>query len=180
MGESYVGHYVPQLAQLILQNNKITNQAGINLKGIAAGTITEACDDHEGQAKAARSNIFFYDIYAPLCSSSSNSTPSISESDPCTENYIITYLNTPAVQQSLHAKPVQWESCNLAYDSGSNVQRHKCMDLHVADFMHVGGYVVGYQNLTFVTISGAGHFVPSYQPAHGLAFFSSFLEGKLL
>ncbi|KAI3775673.1 hypothetical protein L1987_45422 [Smallanthus sonchifolius] len=26
----------------------------------------------------------------------------------------------------------------------------------------VGGYVVGYQNLTFVTISGAGHFVPSY------------------
>ncbi|KAM0008662.1 putative carboxypeptidase D [Helianthus debilis subsp. tardiflorus] len=43
----------------------------------------------------------------------------------------------------------------------------------------VGGYVVGYQNLTFVTIRGAGHFVPSYQPARGLAFFSSFLEGKL-
>ncbi|KAF8369466.1 hypothetical protein HHK36_032518 [Tetracentron sinense] len=43
----------------------------------------------------------------------------------------------------------------------------------------VGGYAVGYQNLTFVTIRGAGHFVPSYQPARGLAFFSSFLEGKL-
>ncbi|MFS7920588.1 putative carboxypeptidase D [Helianthus anomalus] len=34
-GESYAGHYIPQLAQLILQNNKITNQTVINLKGIA-------------------------------------------------------------------------------------------------------------------------------------------------
>ena len=34
-GESYAGHYVPQLAQLILHNNKITNQTVINLKGIA-------------------------------------------------------------------------------------------------------------------------------------------------
>lgn len=34
-GESYAGHYVPQLAQKILQNNKITNQTVINLRGIA-------------------------------------------------------------------------------------------------------------------------------------------------
>ncbi|KAL8515001.1 hypothetical protein ACS0TY_013911 [Phlomoides rotata] len=34
-GESYAGHYVPQLADLVLQNNKITNQTVINLKGIA-------------------------------------------------------------------------------------------------------------------------------------------------
>lgn len=34
-GESYAGHYVPQLASLIIQNNKITNQTVINLKGIA-------------------------------------------------------------------------------------------------------------------------------------------------
>ncbi|KAL8554455.1 hypothetical protein ACS0TY_002596 [Phlomoides rotata] len=36
-GESYAGHYVPQLADLVLQNNKITNQTVINLKGIAIG-----------------------------------------------------------------------------------------------------------------------------------------------
>ncbi|KAL8505237.1 hypothetical protein ACS0TY_016453 [Phlomoides rotata] len=33
--ESYAGHYVPQLADLVLQHNKITNQTVINLKGIA-------------------------------------------------------------------------------------------------------------------------------------------------
>ncbi|XWS52745.1 hypothetical protein CRYUN_Cryun11dG0098500 [Craigia yunnanensis] len=34
-GESYAGHYVPQLAYTILLNNKNTNQTVINLKGIA-------------------------------------------------------------------------------------------------------------------------------------------------
>lgn len=43
----------------------------------------------------------------------------------------------------------------------------------------VGGYVVGYENVTFVTIRGAGHFVPSYQPERALAFFSSFINGTL-
>ncbi|MBA0585677.1 hypothetical protein Gorai_016444 [Gossypium raimondii] len=43
----------------------------------------------------------------------------------------------------------------------------------------VGGYAVGYQNLTFVTVRGAGHSVPSYQKAWALVLFSSFLNGKL-
>ncbi|KAJ0889850.1 putative carboxypeptidase D [Helianthus annuus] len=34
-GESYAGHYVPQLASLIVAENKKTNQTVINLKGIA-------------------------------------------------------------------------------------------------------------------------------------------------
>ncbi|KAK2991488.1 hypothetical protein RJ640_016523, partial [Escallonia rubra] len=116
-GESYAGHYVPQLAQLIIENNKITNQTIINLQGIAIGnayvdyeteytgmydyfwshaiisdeihngitlncnftsdaTVSDACEDYESQADVARANIFFYDIYAPLCSSSSNTSPS--------------------------------------------------------------------------------------------------------
>ncbi|KAF9622669.1 hypothetical protein IFM89_032590 [Coptis chinensis] len=36
-GESYSGHYVPQLAYTILVNNRNTNQTVINLKGIAIG-----------------------------------------------------------------------------------------------------------------------------------------------
>jgi serine carboxypeptidase-like clade 2 len=34
-GESYAGHYVPQLAFTIVSQNKITNQTKINLNGIA-------------------------------------------------------------------------------------------------------------------------------------------------
>ncbi|KAD4888690.1 hypothetical protein E3N88_20763 [Mikania micrantha] len=36
-GESYAGHYVPQLASLILSENKKTSETVINLKGIAIG-----------------------------------------------------------------------------------------------------------------------------------------------
>ncbi len=34
-GESYGGHYIPQLANAILSNNNITNVTIINLKGVA-------------------------------------------------------------------------------------------------------------------------------------------------
>lgn len=37
-GESYAGHYVPQLASLILSENKKTNGTIINLKGIAVSS----------------------------------------------------------------------------------------------------------------------------------------------
>ncbi|XP_059650036.1 uncharacterized protein LOC132295763 [Cornus florida] len=264
-GESYAGHYVPQLAQLILQNNKITNQTVINLKGIAIGnayvdyeteytgmydyfwthalisdeihegivlncnfsseTDSDACISYTDQAMQARENIFFYDIYAPLCSSSSNS-PSLSAFDPCSDTYIHSYLNTPEVQRSLHANvtglPGTWESCNN-YIGGSwndapftvlpTIQELMGSGISVWIYSgdtdarvpvttsrydinklktsvetpwypwytqgEVGGYAVGYKNLTFVTIRGAGHFVPSYQPVRALAFFSSFLDGKL-
>ncbi|KAJ6814831.1 serine carboxypeptidase-like 40 [Iris pallida] len=36
-GESYAGHYVPQLAETILRNNEIANQTVINLRGVAIG-----------------------------------------------------------------------------------------------------------------------------------------------
>ncbi|KAL0017329.1 hypothetical protein SO802_004398 [Lithocarpus litseifolius] len=43
----------------------------------------------------------------------------------------------------------------------------------------VGGYVVGYKGVTFATVRGAGHEVPSYQPERALTMISSFLTGKL-
>ncbi|KAI4389557.1 hypothetical protein MLD38_001772 [Melastoma candidum] len=41
----------------------------------------------------------------------------------------------------------------------------------------VGGYVIGYQGLTLVTVRGAGHAVPSYQPERALTMITSFLQG---
>ncbi|KAL8097057.1 hypothetical protein AgCh_030232 [Apium graveolens] len=180
-GESYAGHYIPQLAQLILHNNKITNQTVINLKGIATSGF-----------------------------------------DPCSGNYIDTYLNTPQVQASLHVTipPKFWSSCSAKVNwteapatvlpvikelmnSGISIWLYSgdtdgvvavTTTRYAIDLLQtsvktqfypwynqaeVGGYAVGYENLTFVTVRGSGHFVPSYQPSRGLAMFSSFLAGKL-
>ncbi|KAL7156770.1 hypothetical protein ABFS83_02G031300 [Erythranthe nasuta] len=261
-GESYAGHYVPQLADLIVKNNKITNQTVINLKGIAIGNalindedwwsgqydylwthalisdethngivkncnfsspdISEACDNYAGEADDAVADIYFYDIYAPFCSSSSNS-PSISTFDPCSEDYVYTYLNTPEVQNALHAHVNgTWESCNFEVhanwqdwqttllptieelmSSGIRVwiysgDTDRAVPVTTTSYSltkigapittpwypwfsqgEVGGYAVGYQNLTFVTVRGSGHFVPSYQPERALVLFTSFLAGKL-
>ncbi|KAK1358841.1 Carboxypeptidase [Heracleum sosnowskyi] len=261
-GESYAGHYIPQLAQLILQNNKITNQTVINLKGIAIGNayvdletqatgsfdyywshallsdeihegitlncnfsananVSEACITYLQQVDLGK--IFPYDIYAPWCDSSSGS-PSTSGFDPCTDSYIDTYLNTQLVQTSLHVTvpPKSWASCN--YDVHGNWTDSPATVLPVIKELmssgisvwlysgdtdgvvpvtttrfainylqtsvktqwypwytqaEVGGYAVGYENLTFVTVRGSGHFVPSYQPSRALALFSSFLAGEL-
>ncbi|CAK9172924.1 unnamed protein product [Ilex paraguariensis] len=256
-GESYAGHYVPQLAQLILQNNKITNQTVINLKGIAIGNAfidyetqeegtfdyfwshalnsdeihegitlncnfsseanpSDACQAYYDQAFAAIGEIFIYEIYSPP-------TPVLV---PCSEDYVCSYLNIPEVQKSLHANvtglPGPWESCN--FDINGNWQDSpdtvlptikELMASTISVWIYsgdtdgmvsvtttryaidklgttvktpwypwytkgeVGGYAIGYQNLTFVTIRGAGHFVPFYQPARALEFLSSFLQGKL-
>lgn len=43
----------------------------------------------------------------------------------------------------------------------------------------VAGYIQGYgNNLTFLTIKGAGHTVPEYKPREALDFYSRFLAGK--
>ncbi|KAG8368333.1 hypothetical protein BUALT_Bualt15G0034700 [Buddleja alternifolia] len=265
-GESYAGHYVPQLASLILKNNKITNQTVINLKGIAIGnaeidfedelsgmydyfwthalisdehheaiikncdfsssaSVSSACNSVLDQADAARGTIYYYDIYAPLCPSSPNSS-SVSGFDPCSGDYAFTYLNTPEVQKAFHANvtgiPGPWNSCNgtiFSYwkdrpdtilptikqlmasgirvwiYSGDTDQRVPVTSTRYSMVKlgspvltpwypwysegEVGGYAVEYQNVTFVSIRGAGHFVPSYQPERAFKMFSSFLEGKL-
>ncbi|CAK9154473.1 unnamed protein product [Ilex paraguariensis] len=264
-GESYAGHYVPQLAQLILHNNKYANQTVINLKGIAIGNayidslttviggvdyywthaltsdeihkgivltcnfslplnISQSCEDYFNQLYDSVGNIYPYDIYAPSCNSSAAST-SISAFDPCSEDYIFSYLNIPEVQKALHANvtslPYPWETCSNQIhrwnDSPLTVLPiiRELMDSGILVWIYsgdtdgvipvtstrysisklglsvktawypwytegeVGGYVVEYQNLTFVTIRGSGHFVPSYQPARALTLFSSFLNGML-
>lgn len=45
----------------------------------------------------------------------------------------------------------------------------------------IAGYTRGYENnLTFLTIKGAGHTVPEYKPHEALDFYSRWLEGKAI
>ncbi|VAH59649.1 unnamed protein product [Triticum turgidum subsp. durum] len=44
----------------------------------------------------------------------------------------------------------------------------------------VGGYQVDYDGLTFVTIRGAGHMVPTVTPVQARQLFAHFLAGKEL
>ncbi|KAL5832438.1 hypothetical protein ACOSQ3_016112 [Xanthoceras sorbifolium] len=234
-GESYAGHYVPQLADTILFYNKITTkQSVINLKGIAIGngllndytdalgsidymwthalisdesykgirvycdfvngTNSEQCDNYVEQANKEIGNIDYYNIYAPLCHSdvaqNKGSTGSVVTFDPCSELYVKSYLNTAEVQTALHVNLINWNGCSGDVDSVVPVtsSRYSISSLNLPiktpwypwyTNKEVGGYAVEYKGVTFVTVRGAGHLVPSYQPAPALTMISSFLEGSL-
>ncbi|KAL5705816.1 hypothetical protein ACHQM5_024061 [Ranunculus cassubicifolius] len=182
-----------------------------------------------GTFDRAITGIDFYDIYAPLCNSSSNAKLN-TIFDPCSANYVRSYLNQKKVQYALHANitghlTYAWEDCSHSslgtkwdykrdssvlpilaevVKSGirvwlysgdvdgavpvtSNQFTINALNLPIKtqwypwtnNVEEVGGYAVEYQNLTFATVRGSGHFVPSNQPDRALKLFSSFLEGKL-
>ncbi|KAM7259927.1 hypothetical protein ACFE04_015668 [Oxalis oulophora] len=279
-GESYAGHYAPQLANIILlmNNKKNTTQTTINLKGIAMSSIGNALIDrptldrgtadflwshamnsdetYKGlnkycfvnqtfsdcfvnqtfsdqchyfslQSELEIRDIDHYNIYALHCLSSSRtngSVGSVRNFDPCSDEYVASYLNLHEVQTALHANYTTWEKCSdMVYkkwdfdDSPTtilpiieNLRRNNIpvwiysgdtdsvipvtstryainnLKLPITASWRpwytnneVGGYVVGYERLTFVTVRGAGHMVPSNQPERALTMISSFLQGLL-
>ncbi|XP_016463746.1 serine carboxypeptidase 1-like [Nicotiana tabacum] len=264
-GESYAGHYVPQLAQLVLSRKKTEPNLVINLQGVATGngiiddetatsgsydfywthalisdeihegivsncnfsaetSTTEACTEYTGQADSSQGNIYTYNIYSQLCNSSAYFSLPIDGFDPCSADYIDNYLNTVEVQKALNVRdiPHSWDSCNGYIQGSWQDSPHTMLPIfqelmqngirvwiYSGDVDHilpvttsryaidkiktpvktpwypwffqgeVGGYAVEYQNLTFVTVRGAGHFVPSYQPGRALTMFSSFINGTL-
>lgn len=180
--ESYGGHYVPTLANVILDKSKEGKDPKINMKGIMVGNpgtegdwfyyrnefafvnfmfshalipqsnytvaqrvcgwneFLDECDKdwiHPGTAcqdavNAALSyvpnNVDLYGIYFPFCNEPAPSgrratdfsryvrswNPLVStflpdmQFFPCTQNYLVEYLNVPEVQQAIHAKPTNW------------------------------------------------------------------------
>jgi carboxypeptidase C (cathepsin A) len=44
--------------------------------------------------------------------------------------------------------------------------------------IHKAGYAITFNKFQFITISGAGHMVPQFQPGFGLAMFEKFLTGE--
>ncbi|URD92229.1 serine carboxypeptidase II-3-like [Musa troglodytarum] len=252
-GESYGGHYVPQLASLILRNNMKMNKSVINLKGIAIGNayidrnineiemyeflwahamfsddthklIQKQCNGSDTfalecqvamfQARREIGEINLYNVYAPRCSAWA---PKNEEYDPCDDDYVRSYLNDEKVQNALHAAPTGWRHCSpmvwadTAVSMLAMIKKLSTRGLRVCgDFdavvpvtstkaslnmldlpirgawlpwyidHEVGGHVVEYKGITFVTVRGAGHEVPSYQPERSLAMITGFLRGTSL
>ncbi|XP_020586813.1 serine carboxypeptidase II-3-like [Phalaenopsis equestris] len=152
-GESYAGHYIPELASLILKNNAANTNTVIQLKGIVMGNAyvdgdtnekeifnylwTHAliadetysiiqsncnfsssssrnaeCDEAITAARNEIGRIDMYDIYAPLCSGSSNIKSSV-QPDPCAGGYVNSYMNLAEVQKALHVNaPYSWTACS--------------------------------------------------------------------
>ncbi|KAM7472547.1 hypothetical protein LguiA_010730 [Lonicera macranthoides] len=158
---------------------------------------TEAYNDATSNTTAV---IDIYNIYAPLCSNSNlTSKPksaSIKNMDPCSEYYVYAYLNRPNVQKALHANVTKldydWQPCSGDLDGRipvtSTQESIKKMELPIKTSWHpwfvngeVGGYTQVYSgDLTFATVRGAGHQVPSYQPSRALSLIAHFLNAKPL
>ncbi|XP_054799489.1 serine carboxypeptidase 1-like [Prosopis cineraria] len=265
-GESYAGHYVPQLAHTILVHNKHDPKTIINLKGIAIGnpwswvddetsekgvydyfwthavmsdetheaigkycdfaseSVSDECESSTNKAYQELGNINQYNIYSPICHDTSirnNASPgSVYNYDPCSETYVQVYMNNPEVQRALHALPTNWTHCRNYYnwtdspsnslptikyliasgirfwiysgDTDGNVpvtsSRYSINRLNLTIQVswrpwysgnEVGGYVEHYEGVSFVTVRGSGHEVPSWQPARALTLFTSFLNHTL-
>ncbi|KAE9588762.1 putative carboxypeptidase D [Lupinus albus] len=131
-GESYAGHYVPQLAHTILHNNKKDNKTIINLKGIMIGNaVINDETDNRGMFDYLDSHAIISDQAAhdinTFCNFSSDVIPiqcqtTIDEynrdivNDLCSGVYIQAYLNRANVQEALHANVTKlkydWEPCS--------------------------------------------------------------------
>ncbi|PRQ27615.1 putative carboxypeptidase D [Rosa chinensis] len=178
IGESYAGHYAPQLAHTILSKNNATKQTKISLKGIAVNSF-DPCSD-----KYVEDYLNLAEVKAALHVKPTNWTAcsGVGWTDGPT-----TIL--PRIKQLIASGMSFWI---YSGDTDANVpgtsSRYSINRLKLPiekpwrpwnSNGEVGGYVIGYRGLTFATVRGAGHMVPSYQPQRALTLISSFLQGTL-
>ncbi|KAH9326408.1 hypothetical protein KI387_006586 [Taxus chinensis] len=116
-GESYAGHYVPQLAQVVYRNNKGLQKPIINLRGFMVGNaVTDAYNDYIGTFEYWWSHALISDSTYKLLKDTCDFTSSQHPSDPCQ----IALNQADMEQGNIDAYSIFTPSCNI---SGS--QRHK-------------------------------------------------------
>ncbi|GLT81887.1 hypothetical protein SLE2022_003150 [Rubroshorea leprosula] len=153
-------------------------------------TYSEQGNNYEHNSDMEVGKIDFYNIYAPLCldpAKNIGKPGSIDNFDPCTDNNLYNYLNTPETLISSGMR-VWFYSCDSDSIVPVTSSRYSINTYNLpiktpwrawSTNNEVGGYVEEYEGLTFVTVRGSGHMVPSYQPERSLTMFSSFLQGPL-
>ncbi|KAI3785499.1 hypothetical protein L1987_44618 [Smallanthus sonchifolius] len=195
-------------------NSDETN-AGINKYcDYLSGNFSDACLEYQSQGDSEVSGIESIDIYiyAPLCHAGAQkpgSPGSVKDFDPCSDDYVSTYLNRAEVQEALHARNTSWSHCGgfgwtdspttILPTINQLVEDGIIVWIYSGDIdgrvpvtasrysvnrlklpVVVGGYVVGYRgSMVLTTVRGAEHTVPSYQPERALVMISPSLQGEL-
>nr|CAD1836662.1 unnamed protein product [Ananas comosus var. bracteatus] len=152
-GESYAGHYVPQLAQLMVEFNK--KGKFFNLKGIALGNpVLEFSTDFNSRAeffwvmsqvtKETSRFVDKYDVTLDVCLSSVLSQSKVliphqvgEQIDVCVEDETVNYLNRKDVQDALHARltgVTKWAVC-------SSVLEYELLNLQIPTIAVVGSLI---------------------------------------
>ncbi|KAH0934994.1 hypothetical protein HID58_012111 [Brassica napus] len=130
--------------------------------------------------------------------------------DPCSEYYLLAYLNSETVQKAIHVKPTNlpyvWHPCNhtitnswsqddidlilwrLGLGGPGDGDMIKNMNLTVEKSWRqwfsggeVGGFIEEYKgNFTFATVRAACHSVAIDQPVRAFTIFTSFIRNTPL
>ncbi|KAK1292782.1 Serine carboxypeptidase-like 33 [Acorus calamus] len=111
--------------------------------------------------------------------------------DPCYSNYTQEYFNRVDVQKAFHANVSgsisgPWKTCSGDSDGRVPVigTRSCIEDLNLEiknewrswfNDKQVGGRILEYEGLKFVTVRGAGHLVPLNKPSEALAMINTYL-----
>ncbi|KAF9676705.1 hypothetical protein SADUNF_Sadunf08G0030700 [Salix dunnii] len=195
-GESYAGHYIPELSQIIVRRNNGVKNPVINFTGFLLGN--PLMDDYHDNIGTYEGN------------------------DECVVMYTKRYMNRPEVQKALHANitriPHPWVTCSSIVrrnwsdspksmlpifkeliaagiriwvfskkkkkrkeDGSINaLQLETSISWHAwyDDHQQVGGWSQVYKGLIYVTVKGAGHEVPLTQPRLALMLFTQFLKNE--
>ncbi|PRQ27611.1 putative carboxypeptidase D [Rosa chinensis] len=109
----------------------------------------------------------------------------VNDFDPCSNNYVQTYLNLKEVQAALHVNPTvcgqtEWMGSPMTVLPtiqeliGSGISLWLYRPWYSDE--EVGGYVAGYIGLKFATVRGAGHEVPIRKYMGIMCYFHSSLK----
>ncbi|KAF7836731.1 serine carboxypeptidase-like 34 [Senna tora] len=236
-GESYAGHYVPQLSELIFErNHNSTSEDYINFKGFMIGNallddetdqkgMIEYAWDHAVISDVLYQNIkskcnfslaeqtnecnvllnkYFdvykiidmYSLYTPMCTSN-NSNSKTSEAPLITgvAPHSFSKFDAPSSMLPVMRKLIAGGLRVWVYSGDTDgripvtATRYTLQKLGlrvIEDWTpwytskQVGGWSVIYDGLTYVTIRGAGHQVPTFAPKQSLQLLRHFLANKKL
>ncbi|KAH7669227.1 Peptidase S10 serine carboxypeptidase protein [Dioscorea alata] len=235
-GESYAGHFVPQLVDKIYESSRnATDENFINLKGFMLGNALmdddtdsagildyawhhaiisdevyqniktkcnystgvaddDTCDNLMGELLRLYKHLDIYSLYTPACTVSS-STNKISTRD-FPNNVIADWHDSPHTMLPVIGKLIRLGLRILVYSGDTDGRmpvtstRYTLRKLGLStripwtawftDGGELAGWTIDYWGMTFATVYGAGHQVPTFAPRQSLLLLRFFLYGEPL